>query len=108
MILGYFYFSAWRSGRGAMRQVAEVSYYLSQEARGKGLGRFMLKQAELIAQDAGFRYLLAILLETNIASRTLLEKTGFTLAGELPEIADLGERRCGQLIMYKKLRGDNK
>lgn len=104
-VRGYFYFSAWRSGRAAMRQVAEVSYYLSREARGKGLGRFMLEQAELIAQDTGLRYLLAILLETNIGSRTLLEKSGFSLAGELPEIADLGEQRCGQLIMYKKLRG---
>ena len=104
-IQGYFYFSPWRSGRAAMRQVAEVSYYLNQKARGHGLGRFMLEQAQLIAQEAGLGYLLAILLETNLGSRTLLEKSGFNLAGHLPEIADLGDRRCGQLIMYKKLRG---
>ncbi len=103
-ILGYFYFSTWRGGRAALSQVAEVSYYLSKQARGKGLGHFMLEQAERIAQDSGLRYLLAILLETNTASRSLLEKSGFSLAGLLPEIADLGERRCGQLIMYKKLQ----
>jgi phosphinothricin acetyltransferase len=102
-VLGYFYFSPWRSGRAAMRKVAEVSYYLAREARGKGLGRFMLEQAQQVAIAANLKYLLAILLATNIGSRTLLEKGGFTLAGELPEIADLGERRCGQLIMYKKL-----
>ena len=107
-LLGYFYYSAWRNGRAAMHQVAEVSYYLVKEARGRGLGRFMLEQAQQIAIDKGLRYLLAILLESNIGSRTLLEKGGFTLAGQLPEIADLGEKRCGQLIMYKKLRGDNK
>ena len=105
-IQGYFYFSAWRNGRAAMHQVAEISYYLAKEARGKGLGRFILQQAQLIAGDTGLRYLLAILLETNFGSRTLLEKSGFTLAGKLPEIADLGDRRCGQLIMYKKLWGD--
>ena len=103
-IQGYFYFSPWRSGRAAMRQVAEVSYYLAKEARGRGLGRFILEQAQQLAVDAGLKYLLAILLESNIGSRTLLEKGGFSLAGQLPEIADLGEKRCGQLIMYKKLR----
>lgn len=105
-IQGYFYFSPWRSGRAAMHQVAEISYFLAQEARGQGLGSFMLEQAQQIAQNSGLAYLLAILLETNTGSRTLLEKGGFTLAGCLPEIADLGDRRCGQLIMYKKLRGE--
>ncbi len=105
-MVGYFYFSAWRNGRAAMHQVAEVSYFLAKDARGKGLGRFMLEQAQRIAVDAGLRYLLAILLESNIGSRTLLEKGGFTLAGQLPEIADLGDSRCGQIILYKKLWGD--
>lgn len=102
-LLGYFYFSPWRNGRAAMHQVAEVSYYLARHSRGKGLGRFMLEQAQLIAVDTGLKYLLAILLESNIGSRALLEQNSFTLSGQLPEIADLGDRRCGQLIMYKKL-----
>lgn len=105
-VVGYFYFSPWRSGRAAMRQVAEVSYYLAKGARGKGLGRFMLQQAQRLAIDADLRFLLAILLDTNIGSRTLLEKNGFALAGHLPGIADLGEQRCGQLIMLKKLCGE--
>jgi len=102
-ILGYFYFSPWRSGRAAMREVAEVSYYLAKEARGKGWGRYMLSEAQRIAVKSGFQYLLAILLETNLGSLRLLEKGGFEQVGRLPEIANLGERRCGQLIMYKKL-----
>jgi len=103
---GYFYFTPWRSGRSAMRQVAEISYYFAKEARGQGLGRFMLEQAQIIAKNTGVNYLLAILLEMNTGSLTLLEKGGFTLAGSLPEIANLGDHRCGQLIMYKKLRDE--
>ncbi|PLY11711.1 MAG: N-acetyltransferase [Desulfuromonas sp.] len=102
-VLGYFYLSPWRGGRKALRSVAEVSYYLAAEARGKGLGRYMLQQAEVIALASGIRSLLAILLECNLASRTLLEKGDFTLAGILPDVADLGERNCGQLIMFKQL-----
>lgn len=103
-VCGYFYFSPWRGGRAALREVAEVSYYLAAEARGRGLGRTMLAQAELLARRDGLSTLLAILLECNTASRTLLEKGGFTLAGLLPQIADLGEMRSGQLIMYKQLK----
>ncbi|MCF6180064.1 MAG: N-acetyltransferase family protein [Geopsychrobacter sp.] len=107
-ILGYFYFSAWRSGRPAMSEVAEVSYYLAAEARGKGLGRLMLAEAQQIAIKSGLKYLLAILLESNLGSRMLLEHGGFERVGHLPEIANLGTKRCGQLIMYKKLEGEKR
>lgn len=102
-VVGYFYFSPWRSGRAALRRVAEVSYYLAKEARGRGVGRAMLREAETIAQAAGLNYLIAILIESNSASRALLEKGGFSRAGLFPEIADLGERMCGQLLMFKRL-----
>jgi len=102
-VVGYFYFSPWRSGRAALARVAEVSYYLAKEARGKGLGHDMLRQAETVARGAGMNYLVAILLESNSASRALLEKGGFSRAGLFPEIADLGDRLCGQLLMYKRL-----
>lgn len=103
-VLGYFYLSPWRSGRAALHHVAEVSYYLIHSARGQGLGHFMLEQAQQLALAAGLRYLLAILLDTNQGSRSLLEKGGFKLGGNPPEIADLGDKTCGQLIMYKQLK----
>jgi len=107
-LAGYFYFSTWRGGRRALRDVAEVSYYFDQAVRGKGFGRYALAQAEQIARDSGLRYLLAILLECNTASRVLLEKNGFVHAGVLPQIADLGGTMCGQLIMFKLLDKESK
>lgn len=104
LVLGYFYLSPWRDGRAAMRQVAEVSYYLTSSARGRGVGRFMLQQAQLIAKNAGIRHLLAVLLDINTGSRSLLEKEGFSQAGHLPDIANLGETHCGQFIMLKDLK----
>ena len=103
--VGYFYLTPWRNGRAALRRVAEVSYYLARGARGRGLGRYMLVAAENYARSAGIRDLLAVLLDINRASRSLLEKGGFNLAGQLPGIADLGENSCGQLIMHKCLEG---
>jgi len=103
VVAGYFYFSAWRGGRTALRTVAELSYYFDQSVRGKGLGSYAVVQAEQIARASDLRYLLAILLECNTASRSLLAKNGFRLAGRIPDIADLGDFVSGQLIMYKQL-----
>jgi len=107
-VAGYLYFSPWRSGRAALRHVAEVSYYLDRNARGKGLGSRLLAHGLELARQSGLRYLLAILLESNVASRGLLEKHGFSLAGTLPEIAELDDATCGQLIMYRQLQEKSK
>lgn len=102
-IIGYTYLSPWRGGREALAKVAEVSYYLKKEFRGNGFGKLMLKSIEQKAVRNGFKNLLAILLDTNIGSIKLLEKEGFHKAGHLPNIADLRDNTCGQLIYLKSL-----
>lgn len=104
-VVGYFYFSPWRNGRAAFRRVAEVSYYLDEKVRGRGIGRYLLGEAQRIARESGIRDLLAILLEVNTGSRVLLEKHGFAQVGELPQIAELADLRSSQLIMHKHLEG---
>ena len=54
-VVGYFYFSPWRDGRAALKHVAEVSYYLAPEARGRGLGSYMLEHAGRSVQEVGDR-----------------------------------------------------
>lgn len=103
IIVGYFYFSPWRSGRQALDKVAEISFYISREYRGQGLGKTIMTEALVLAEKKGLKYLLAILLDTNKASIGLLKKFSFEICGHLPEIARLTNRTCGQYIMLKKL-----
>lgn len=100
--IGYFYFSPWREGRKALLSVAEISFYLSQSFRNKGIGKYMIQSALIEAEKNGIKSLLAILLDTNTPSKKLLEKFDFTIAGKLPQIADLNGKKCGQIIMLRK------
>jgi len=102
-VIGYFYFSPWRSGRTALDGVAELSFYLSKNARGLGLGDMILDQAIIMARSKNFTHLLAILLDINTRSQKLLGKWGFEVVGKLPEIVRLKERIAGQLIMLRSI-----
>ena len=57
--------------------VAEISYGLGAEHRGKGLGKVLLEQAETLAQLFGIDKLVAEVLPHNMASRKLFLSLGF-------------------------------
>jgi len=103
-VVGYFYFSPWRSGRSALAGVREISFYIHKHVRGRGLGDLILEQAIDIAVNRGFTHLIAILLDINEPSRKLLKKWEFEPAGKLVDIAKLKNETCGQLIMLRTLK----
>lgn len=102
-ILGYFYFSPWRAGRAALRGIAEISFFLEKSSRGRGIGDIIMKQSIDLAKDRQFKYLIAILMDINNKSESLLSKWGFTVVGELPDVIELPDMHAGQLIMLKTL-----
>ncbi|MCG8308640.1 MAG: hypothetical protein MI975_14705, partial [Cytophagales bacterium] len=53
----------------------------------------------------GKRTLLAILLDINDRSAGLLRKFGFEQWGHFPDVIELKDRTCGQLIYGLKLSG---
>ncbi len=79
----------------AFRYTAEVSYYVAEEAHRRGIGSALLLRAVDMARSLGMRNLVAILLETNLASRKLLERAGFVQWGFLPNVADIDGEECG-------------
>jgi len=91
-VIGYFYFAPWQGGRPALRTNALISYYIASTFRGKGYGNFILENAIELAQEKSFEHLLAILLDVNIRSKSLLEKHDFKLVGHLPNIAHLKDK----------------
>ena len=103
IILGYFYFSPWREGREALQMIAEISFYITKNSRGKGFGKRVMTQVLSLAKEKKLKYLLAILLDINRVSISLLKKFDFEIAGHLPGIAKLKDTSCGQYIMLKKV-----
>jgi len=85
--------SPYRKGRGAFRFTAEVSYFVDEEFRKQGVGSLLLDSAIAKSKKLGFKTLIAILFETNLASIRLLKRFGFEQWGFMPEIGEIdGEK----------------
>ena len=93
----------YREDRQALAHVAEVSYYVDELARGKGIGSSLLEHAIHLAPEYGFSVLIAILLNRNPASIGLLKKYGFEEWGRMPGIAKIREQLADHLYYGLRL-----
>ncbi|MCO6184748.1 GNAT family N-acetyltransferase [Rhizobium sp. L1K21] len=82
VVLGYAYASAFR-GRPAYNWLVEDSIYLAPAARGKGLGKVLLKTLLERCSALGFRQMTAVI--------------GGASAGSIAVHASLGFEHCGRL-----------
>ena len=96
--------TAYRKGRAALAGVSEITFYVASEFHRKGLASALIKALEQRAIEIGKTNLMAILLDDNQASKSLLEKHNFQLWGHLPAIADFEGVIKGQLYLGKRLK----
>ena len=101
--IGYFYFSPWRKGRRALSKTAELSFYLKSKYRSKGIGHKIIEWALIEARNNGLTELLAILLDRNSRSKSLLEKHNFKSSGYLHNVAAINDNLYGQWIMQRSV-----
>ncbi|MFO7852282.1 MAG: N-acetyltransferase family protein [Bacteroidota bacterium] len=94
---GYLGLSPYRPRRQAMRYTAEVSYFIDEKYRRKGIGSSLMEHAISKAPEYNFKTFIAILLAHNEASIRLLEKFGFKEWGRLPRVADFNGKERDQL-----------
>lgn len=95
-VVGWISISPYREGRKALDGTVEISYFTERKFRGKGIGKKLVHEALKSCSRSGFRAVIAIVLEPNVASIKLLGKCGFEQWGFLPEVAHFGGVKCGQ------------
>lgn len=103
ILAGYGTLSPYRPGRMAMDSIAEISFFLDDRFQNQGLGTILVNHIINDCDRIGKKILLAILLDINVNSVRLLEKFGFEQWGQFPEVIDLRDRTCGQLIYGLKV-----
>jgi len=103
IIVAWCSITPYRQGRLALSKTAEISYYVHQDYIGKGIGKYIVKETILLAKSKGFKNLIAIMLDTNEASKNLLLKFEFQIWGHLPKIAEFPDYTCGQYYIGKNL-----
>lgn len=91
-------------GRPAYQKTAEVSIYLHQDTRGKGLGAILLDKAIEDCPSLDIENLLAFIFSHNVPSIKLFEKFGFGQWGFLPGVAELDSVKRDLVIMGRKIR----
>lgn len=90
-------------GRPAYDGTVEVSIYLEESARGKGLGKSCLEKAFAVAPELNIKTLLGFIFDHNEPSLKLFYNMGFEKWAHLPKIADMGDAERGLIILGKRI-----
>lgn len=102
-VIGYAYVGEYRS-RPAFLSTVEDSIYLAKEARGQGIGKALLEQLVLAAEQRNFRQMVAVIGDSaNLASIRLHTSQGFKLIGTLQSVGWKHGRWLDTVLMQKPL-----
>jgi len=85
LILGYAYASTYYA-RAAYDWAVELSVYVSQDARGKGVGSKLYDELEDLLDQMGYMHFLACISLPNEASLALHRKRGYQQVAHFPKI----------------------
>jgi len=101
-IIGWVSFQSFY-GRPAYDATAEISIYLHESVRGKGLGKKLLNYCMSKAPEFQIKTLLGFIFSHNIPSLRLFLDAGFQEWAYLPDIAVLDGQERGLKILGKRL-----
>lgn len=90
-------------GRPAYAGTAELSIYIAEEARGKGLGRYFLEEAIRFAPEIGVHTLLGFIFGHNEPSVKLFDAFGFERWAFMPRVATLDGIERDLVILGKRV-----
>lgn len=101
-ILGWLSYSNFY-GRPAYSGTAELSIYIHEDVRGKGLGRYFLTESIAFAPKIGVHTLLGFIFGHNIPSLGLFEAFGFERWADMPRVATLDGIERDLVILGKRV-----
>ncbi|RBA24244.1 GNAT family N-acetyltransferase [Herminiimonas fonticola] len=101
-MLGWLSYSNFHA-RAAYVHTAEISIYLAQDARGKGLGAYFLTEAIAFASALDIHTLVGLIFAHNEPSLKLFERFGFERWADMPRVATLDGVERDLIIVGKRI-----
>jgi L-amino acid N-acyltransferase YncA len=90
-------------GRPAYSGTAELSIYIAEAWRGKGIGQYCLQEAIAYAPQIAVHTLLGFIFGHNAPSLGLFKKFGFDTWAHLPRVATLDDVERDLIILGKRI-----
>jgi L-amino acid N-acyltransferase YncA len=90
-------------GRPAYSGTAELSIYIAEAWRGKGIGKYCLEQAMAFAPNVNVHTLLGFIFGHNEPSLALFRKYGFDTWAHFPRVANLDGIERDLIILGKRV-----
>ena len=102
-VVGFVFINPYRQGRIALKQTAEISYFVDNNYRRMGLGKKLIEHMESKCYMIGIKTLFAIIIDNNEASINLIEKCEYEKWGHLPKIAIFDNVEVGHFYYGKRI-----
>jgi phosphinothricin acetyltransferase len=96
-VVGWANLTDYRSGRDAFQNTAEISYHVHANHYRNGIATALVRHLIELCPSIEISTLLAIILKSNLASTSLLEKLGFLRWAELPDVAEMNNKKVSHL-----------
>jgi len=101
-VLGWMSYSNFY-GRPAYSGTAELSIYIAEAWRGKGIGRYCLEEGIAYAPKIAVHTLLGFIFGHNVPSLALFRKFGFDTWANLPRVANLDGVERDLIILGRRI-----
>ena len=101
-IIGWISFQSFY-GRPAYQATAEISIYLDESHRGKGIGKELLDYSLKHCRELKITTLLGFIFSHNEPSQRLFRSRGFSEWAHLPEIGEIENKKMSLKILGKKI-----
>lgn len=90
------------SSRCVYKGVAEVSIYIGEKYKGKGIGTFLLKNLIELSEKNGFWTLQSGIIRKNLTSIALHEKCGFREVGIREKVAKMNNKEWMDVVFMER------
>jgi len=99
IIVGWASLSVYRPGRFALRFTKEISFYVDSDYQRQGVGSALLRHIIRVCPSLNIKNIVAVVIDQNIASKSLLENFDFQQWGYLPCVLDFSGNELGEFYL---------